>query len=605
MKKNRWKSGVRLTIGAGLFCTLLLAGCDLNYENTGAINPDNVWKDKNMIQAYLTDIHGGKMPGWSYESGNNTDEAMNKPSEMSEWARGIIGLEKDGQGFNYEYIDKINFLLDKLESVPVSVLSETENNQLKGQALFWRAWDYFGKVQTFGGVPLILKVQDVTDPESLFIPRNSTSGCMAQIVKDLDDAIAYLPDLWDDDNYGRIDKGTAMAFKGRVLLWYASPLFNPSGDVKRWETAYQANKDAVDFLTGVGKGLYPDFSRIWKDEQNKEVVMVNQYYDPDHKVAQNKPRPEPLTKDWANFDQPIFQMVEAFPQKDGSRLELDINRLNIDPDYNADYMERFLNNRDDRFYTTIFCGGTRYPSVDSNSGGVLAGGQNYWCTWKKMNDGTYASMVTDQLAKGAGDQCTGFYSIKGMDESLDQVHVYDGKTDWIEIRFAEVLMNYGECANEVGRTDEALDVLYQIRRRAGIEAGNGRYGITANTEEEIRTAYVNERFVEFAFENKRSGDLRRWRRWDMLNGMKHRHGLYFVINDPADLNNFDFTQSIRSKEVMKKFHLEYIENLDGTEDFTFNYNLDHWFWPINKEGLDRNPKLEQNKEWGGTFDPLD
>ena len=89
---------------------------------------------------------------------------------------------------------------------------------MRGQALFWRAWNYWDKVFTLGGVPLILEVQDVSDINSLLVSRNSTSECMAQIVKDLDEAISLLPDTWDDANYARIDKGCAMALKGRILF---------------------------------------------------------------------------------------------------------------------------------------------------------------------------------------------------------------------------------------------------------------------------------------------------------------------------------------------------------------------------------------------------
>lgn len=604
--RNILKYSSRLVISGGIFCSLLLGGCELNYENTGAINPDNVWKDRKMILAYLTDIHGSMMPGWPYGSSNDTDEGMKKATDMGDWARGINGVEKSGHGLGgYGNIDKINFLLDKLETVPTSILSETENKQIKGQALFWRAWDYFGKIKNIGGVPLILKPQKISDMEALFVPRNKTSECIEQIVKDLDEAISYLPDTWSGDNYGRIDKGAAMAVKGRVLLWWASPVFNPTNIQQRWKDAYDANKEAVTFLTKVGKGLYPDYKKLWYDERNKEVVMLNQFYYSDHSLSQHQVRPEPLTKDDANYDQPILSLLLAYPQKDGSPMRLDVQRLG-DASYNADFLERFLNNRDDRFYTTIFCGGTRYPSNDDASGGVLTGGQKYWCTWQKLPDGSYMSMINSQLNKGVGDGVCGFHSIKGIDESLDRISVFNGETDWIEIRFAEVLMNYGECANEVNASDEALDVLYQIRKRAGISEGaDKRYGITATTQNEIREAYINERFIEFAFEGKRGGDLRRWKRWDILNNMKHRQGLYIVINDNNDLKSFDWHWDIRDKEVMKKFHVEYIDNLGGTDTYTFNYDLNHWFWPISRGDIEKNAKIQQNKEWGGTFDPLD
>lgn len=35
---------------------------------------------------------------------------------------------------------------------------------------------------------------------------------------------------WDSGNFGRITTGTALALKGRVLLLWASPLFNRAND---------------------------------------------------------------------------------------------------------------------------------------------------------------------------------------------------------------------------------------------------------------------------------------------------------------------------------------------------------------------------------------
>lgn len=576
----------------------LLGGCSLDYENTSAISPNNVWTDKTMINSFLTDIYGRMLPGWPI-SANNTDEGMNIPTEMSTYVRGIISVDNNGQGLSYSNIDRINFFLDNLESV--SVCTEEEKNHFRGQALFWRAWDYWGKVWNVGGVPLILHFQDVTNVESLFVSRSKTSECVAQIVADLDEAISLLPDTWSDGDYGRIDKGTAMAFKGRVLLQYASPLFNANNDATRWQAAYDANKAAVDFLKSVGKGLYEgDFADIWYDERNCEVIMVNQYYYPDHALDQKNIRPEPFTKDNANQNQAILPLLMAFPKADGSKLELDVERLANDAAYNEQFMTDFYTNRDPRFYATIFCPGTDYPASD-----VLTGGMKYWNTWKVVDGDVYNTMIYDQLGKGVGGGFSGYYQRKGVDESLTMSSVYNGETDWIEIRFAEVLMNLGECANEVGKTDEALDVLYQIRKRAGIEAGSGNYGITALSQDGIRQAYLDERFIEFAYEGKRWSDLRRMKRFDILNNMKYRSTLYPVIKDNADIDGFDWTKDMYDAEVRKLFRFDYIECVDGDPQYSFNLDLNHWFYPLSKNTLDRNSKLEQNNEWGGSFNPLD
>ena len=581
----------------GLCCSLLLCACSLDYENAEAITPDAVWKDPKMINAFLNDIYGNMMPGWPI-SANNTDEGMNGPSGMSQYVRGEATVMNSGVGLDYKNIDKINFFLDNLEAT--TALTEDEKKPLIGQGLFWRAWAYWDKVFQVGGVPLILKTQDVSDINSLILPRNSTSECVTQILADLDEAISCLPDTWKNEDYGRIDKGCALAFKGRVLLQYASPLFNPNNDQKRWQDAYEANKAAVDFLQSVGKGLYEgDFADIWYDEQNKEVIMVNQYYYPDHALDQKNIRPEPLTRDMANQNQAILPLIMAFPKIDGSPLVIDLDRLATDLNYNKQFMTDFYTNRDPRFHATIFCPGMKYPC-----GNDLPNGMNFWNVWRKAGVSN-VTLIQDEMSR---DMPLGanFFQMKGLDD-LEKINVYQGETDWIEIRFAEVLMNMGEAANEIGKSSEALQVLYDIRKRAGIQSTDGKYGITATNQTEIREAYIKERYIEFAYENKRWADLRRWKRFDIVNDLKYRSTLYPIISDYSIVQNgqFDWTKDMMDPEVRKLFYFEYIECVDGDKDiYKFNLSTNHWFYPIKKDDLDRNSKLEQNNEWGGTFDPL-
>lgn len=591
----------RFKLLAGLLCAFFMYGCSLDYENTNGITPDGVWKDAKMIDAFLSNIYGNMMPGWPIAA-NNTDEGMNGPTEMNQYVRGEYSVDISGQGLDYRFIDRINFFLTNLETVDASVLTQKEKDQMRGQALFWRAWNYWDKVFTLGGVPLILEVQDVSDINSLLVSRNSTSECMAQIVKDLDEAISLLPDTWDDANYARIDKGGAMALKGRILLAYASPLFNPNHDSDRWQKAYEANKAAVDFLQGVGKGLYQGkYADIWYDEQNCEVIMVNQFFGPDHYLDQKNIRPLPLTRDMAEQNQAILPLLLAFPKADGTPLELDVNRLANDMDYNQKFVNEFYNNRDPRFHQTVFCPGMEYPCDD-----VLLGENKYWNGWHILDDGAYAHLTMDEFGKAAGAS-SNFYQRKGLDYNINGSKVYEAQVDWVEIRFTEVLMNYGECANEVGKSGEALQVLYDVRKRAGIENTTGNYGITATSQGDIREAYMTERYIEFAYEGKRWNDLRRWKRFDILNNIKYRSSLWLVINDYSivEKGNFDWTKDMLDPEVNKLFRFNYIECVDGDKAlWRFNLDNNHWFYPIKKDDLDRNSKLEQNNEWGGTFDPL-
>src|SRR5690606_13346428 len=124
---------------------------------------------------------------------------------------------------------------------------------------FWRAWQYFELVRLYGGVPLILEAQNpkMANKDENSIPRSKTSECIDQICEDLDMAITLLPGKWSSNlDWGRVTSGAAAALKGRVLLTWASPRFNPNDDLSRWERSYEANLEAKALLEANGFGLF-------------------------------------------------------------------------------------------------------------------------------------------------------------------------------------------------------------------------------------------------------------------------------------------------------------------------------------------------------------
>ncbi|NLR56856.1 RagB/SusD family nutrient uptake outer membrane protein [Chitinophaga polysaccharea] len=575
----------------------------LDYKNQDAIVPDNVWTDPNMIKSYLNDIYGASTPDWPFD-GSDSDEGIDADAHnLSNYQQGIVTVENTNMKLSYEYIDRINYFLDKLSTVPGTVLNTSLNTQYVAEAKFWRAWRYWNMVREVGGVPLILGVQNISDLSKLFVPRNKTSECIAQIVKDLDEAIAVLPAVYTDagNDYGRITKIAAMAFKGRVLLWYASPLFNPTNDKTRWQAAYDANKAAKDAALAAGYGLFGDFKNIWYQERNKEVIMVNQHFYPGNPIDFGE-----IKAGTYNENQPYLPMLLGFPKRDGSPLQLDVNRLS-DPNYNSQFLKDFYTNRDPRFYSTVFFGGVPYVLPDQNAD-TYRKGETYWCVYRYISGNTtdrasYKSVLVTDFFRSGIPGYVGFYDRKGLDTTVADENSFKGQTDWLEMRYAEVLMNYGECANEIGLGNEALDVLHQIRQRAGIIPGNGgNYGITAASTTEIRSAIMAERFIEFAFEGKRSGDLRRWKRYDLLNAMGTRSSIYIVLRPDKKVAS---NELILNDSTRNKFYAAYINSLDGDDNYKFKYNLNHWFSALNPGQISQSKNmLQQNSEWGGSFDPL-
>ncbi|WP_152266457.1 RagB/SusD family nutrient uptake outer membrane protein [Agriterribacter humi] len=569
------------------FFILVFIGCNpLNKKNLSSLGSDDVWSNPAVAEAYINDIYANFMPA-PFTVGRITDETMVVNGEYAEALSAYLNGTLTSDSYNdfpYANIRKINIFLAEIDK---ALFADEIKNSLKGQALFWRSWAYFRMVKAYGGVELILAPESPGDEDAVFVPRSKTSECIAQILKDVDEAIALLEPV---STIGRIDKCVAMSFKGRVLLYWASPQFNRANDLSRWTDAYNANKDALSFLDAHGKGLYSNYKELWTDEMNKEVIMVKRFQYPGfaNGYSQACMRPLLYARGCVGGNIPSLELVNAYPMKDGSKY---------DP-ATMDYRKLFQN-RDERFYASI-----AYNGADPFLAEMF-GKENMW-TYFYDADGNAATGINGKEARADNSENlfshSGFYPAKMLDRNITRTTVEDGQVDWIEIRYAEVLMNMAEAANEIENTSEALTVLYQIRERAGIEPGaGGKYGITAATVPDIRKAIMDERLVEFAFEGQRFWDLRRWRIYaSTFNSFKDKyfHGLRFEWNGTAANRPTGLTDI---NTIWDQFTVT--ENRDYRQIVMLDEDK-YSFFGIPKSVLDRNSKIEQNNTWGGDFDPL-
>jgi hypothetical protein len=206
---------------------------------------------------------------------------------------------------------------------------------------------------------------------------------------------------------------------------------------------------------------------------------------------------------------------------------------------------------------------------------------------------------------------TGYYCRKAVDPSLDANLAYNNPTDFIEIRFAEVMLNLAEAANKIGNTNEAYDELIALRTRAGIDQGtDNMYGLDPGmTQDEMHDAIMLERKIELAFEGKRHWDLRRNRMFEeKLNGTRrHGHRVELLI-DKDDF--FNMVSSMTTQEVIDLMNTNYTDYFEHTTvdrdiQFAINWKPEYYFYAIPQEHTRLNSKLEQTMGWaGGTFDPL-
>jgi len=612
----------------GLAGLIMFSACKkvLDKTNLSSLNPELVFNDSTLVQLNMDNIYANNMPLWGGQNTGSSLSGVQPQLSVESQATGNVfweGTMSYGTNSPTDYgiaansnttqpstnWGKIRQLNVFIQAVKASSLPDYTKTKFVSQALFFRAFRYWDLVRIYGGVPLVLTpLEGVGEAarDSALLPRNKTSEVFAQIVSDLDSAIANLPGKWpSNSDWGKITSGAAAAFKGRVLLYYASPLFNPTDDRSRWQAAYDANSTAKQILDANGYGLNSSYKNMWFSEvNNPEAVMVTSYNtSTDDQQKKNNGWDKscrPTYLDGSGSNQPTWEMVEAYPMADG--------KMPGDPTSAYQYSDSlYYKNRDPRFYATIAYNGCTWP---------LDGNTNYklWTYYETSSKSTEAKASN-----------TGFYCRKAVSEGTftNGDPQYSG-TDWMEIRYAEVLLNLAESAVGIGKTgvsDEGYAGLIAVRKRAGIQKGtDGLYGLTANmTRDQLFNAILFERQIEFAYEGKRFWDLYRWKRLSDYKGW-YRNRIRIVLKtgpgipsaaslkNPTDSNFRD----IQNLDVMtaKDFTTITNDNHDNSNSTTkldtnpMNFLDTYYFFPIPLQAMNNDPKLNQNNNWGGSFDPL-
>lgn len=451
---------------------------------------------------------------------------------------------------------RIRSVNETIAGIEAGTLSEGEKSELLGQAYFFRAWCYYQLFRFYGGVPIIRTVMDPT--EGSVVPRSSASDVVAFMVADLNKSAEMLrartvESRWESADYGRVTSGAALALKDRILLLWASPLFNRSNDKARWDSAYATAKADLNVINQCGFGLAyegnpgkngSNWAKLFLDgANNPEAVYVSLYnttvpdLTPDYQRNNTwEQQIRPANTLGNNGKTPSAMIVDLFPMRDGKRPASYTSYTKTEPSaipYDSDHP--YLN-RDPRFYRTFAFPGAYWrfngdPNT-STSCNPYTGDKYILWNYVWYNDPAKYNDPKSSDSYGADNllgSVHGMYVRKFSDDldvnaSPNYVFQTEGKavgfrrcnTPTMEIRYTEVLLNLAEAACGAGHPDEAVQILQRIRARVGYTADNN-YGLSANLSGDqaaCMAAILYERQIEFAYEGKRFQDLRRWLLFD-------------------------------------------------------------------------------------------
>ena len=307
----------------------------------------------------------------------------------------------------------------------------------------------------------------IDNPEDAFAPKSSIAEVDAFIIEDLEFAVQHLPATWP-------------SFPGRATLGFANSLWAKLYlHQEDWTNAY-AKSNAV-----IGSGIYsldPDLVNLFEVGGDngvesvfeiQQLVTDNQTYNNNYFESQGVRGTGVWNLGWG-FNVPTQNLVVAFEPGD-------LRKGNTILESGKD---------DGGFGSGILPGS---PPLD----------QIYW------NKKAY----TKASAR----------SEFGRNANLwENIKI---------IRYADVILMAAEAANELGMTAEAIDLVNQIRSRAGLS------DITVSSQSDVRNAIKQERRVEFAMEESRFYDLVRWGDASaVLGGLGYqpRHAYYPIPQEAID-----------------------------------------------------------------------
>lgn len=400
----------------------------------------------------------------------------------------------------YASISRCLRIISDLKEARSAGMPESLVFQYEGEAWFFIGLAYGDLAFHYGDV--ILYKTRMALEEAYTMTRSPKSEVLEFAYDCFDRAAELLPESYS--GLQKMTKGAALAYKARYALY--------NGD---FEIAAKAAKDCMDLGIYILHDNYQELFTTAMSPENiwffrGDVALRCHYWlatGANYMIYNTLPR---VHGGWGVYG-PTYELFCAYTCTDG---------LPIDESPLYDYRDPFAN-RDPRMSMTIIPFATAYTASVLNgtynpADYAFLGIENSPNPRKthvvRIADGSLVSN-TDSKARAEHSTYNGLMLKKFVDETWMQNGYSGAATNYIDMRYGDVLLMYAEAMNELGRcTQEVLDnSINLLRERAYRNSGLIYPKVLAGSQEKLRTVIRTERFVELAAEGHNYNDLIRWR----------------------------------------------------------------------------------------------
>lgn len=606
-----------LTIAAAAAFLVPMSSCSdfLDQEPDKILSDDQIFNDPIMIQSTLANFYG-RMEGKQWGQRTKDGDGSYSMTILDEAARCDGGpdtrteFEDDRwRTYDYEFLRNLNQFIQGVRTY--TEVAESERIRYEAEARFLRAWVYFCMGRGLGGMPIIgdevFSYEEGQDISAMQIPRSTEAELYDYIISECTAIADNLP-ATPTTNAARATKWAALMLKARAALYagslanynnkMANPIRTAGGEVGipaeraqgYYQTALESAKAVIDggaytLMTNANDPGLAFYNAINNKLGNTEVIWSCDYKYPGKTVEFTKFNiPASHAEDIDRcYGGPILNLVEAFEYIDNRDGTIKIQEANGDFVFYDEPEDAFAN-KDGRLWGTVIYPGAEFKGTEVVlQAGQLVKNNGAWETRISTQDSKDENGLTITALNGPianNNQYvnkTGFFYRKFMDEtSLASTRGRNSELWWPYFRIAEAYMIACEASFELGNQADAVKYINVIRDRAGIQP------LESVTLDDI----VRENRVEFAFEDHRYWDMKRWRLADKVwNGVANdpnaqQWALYpYRVNAPGDPNDGKWV---------------FIKQQVNTEPYPRYFQMKNYYNFVDLTWVNNNPKFVKN-----------
>ena len=577
-----------------IFTIAVLTGCKKDLLNTtppSQIASETMWTSDNLTDQGMTGVYATLRYGMATGGASGLElyqmDCLGFTGQTSGAESLLAGTITTSNSYFsshwqnlYEGIQRAN---DALKNIPAKSPSVPEKKaRYIAEAKFLRAYFYLRLNQLYKGVPIYLEPFTADQATK---GRSSEAEVWSQVISDLTAAIAEpnLPDRYTsgNGNYGHATKGAAYALRGKAYMY-----------TQKWDLAaadFQKVKDA-------GYGLFANYSALFKtaNEQSNEMIFsiqnigvtgfgsTTQFYCGTRSSfgsCWNTYHVSPNLVDlYENADGSKFNWDAVLPGYSAlsvAEREVYFLRNNLTaaeitaattrgakmslylPTGNEARIAQAYANRDPRLAANIITPYSTYVGVFNGANAIVTSRWPY-----RSEAATNGDLRTDTQSL--------FYYLyrKYVYEGTTETPARDyGPTDFVLIRYADVLLMWAEALNEQGLTSDAMAKVNEVRARAGaalLQDANSSLPTFVSGQVDLRERIRNERRVEFPNEGINFFDEMRWKSW--------KDKVFYAGNG--------------------------VKQIWGKVVYAYSFKGDYLYnWPVPAVEIERNPNLVQTPGW--------